>query len=480
MFALGDAVDGIGLEPELIIAALPSLLPGPDLHTLLTMLDPDQLDEAQVIAAGAAWERQRRHDAATEYALLARLEALPIDVPDDLDPEDDRRSGRMGPAQWRAVFQSERSDAYAVATGQSAYVVARKTTAALLCAPDGPLAATGAALSAGLVSESRARLIAEKLADLPPADAAAIEAAVLPDADQLARARLGRELDTRVGALQATSAQEAADRARAARRVTRPQPMPDGAAMLEVHGPAEDVLLHTALTSIGGLTQDAARAAVAGDPAAQAQVEGIDAHRFDALINVADGAIAAGGLPTRHGRRPAIAITMALSTLLGLDDHPAQLAGYGPITAEAARRAAADPTGTLQRLITRPDGLVIDAAHTGYRPPQALADTIVARDGTCTYPRCDRPATETDLDHEVNWPDGATAWSNLGARCRRHHNQKTAGLTAPSFDRCTGDTIWTDRRGRTARRPALRHPDPPVTQLARPALVCEGDDDPPY
>lgn len=51
-----------------------------------------------------------------------------------------------------------------------------------------------------------------------------------------------------------------------------------------------------------------------------------------------------GGAAHRPPSRTEVRVTVALSTLLGLDDAPADLAGYGPITAEAARALARDGT----------------------------------------------------------------------------------------------------------------------------------------
>ena len=51
---------------------------------------------------------------------------------------------------------------------------------------------------------------------------------------------------------------------------------------------------------------------------------------------------------------------VALSTLLGFDEQPGELAGYGPIPADLARRMAADPTGTWTRLVTDELGQLVD------------------------------------------------------------------------------------------------------------------------
>jgi hypothetical protein len=85
-------------------------------------------------------------------------------------------------------------------------------------------------------------------------------------------------------------------------------------------------------------------------------------------------------LPTVQGRRPAINVVVSADTLLGLDDQPGHLTGYGPITAETARRLAADQSGTWRQLLTDPDsGALLDISKDRYRPPQRLRDYLAAR-----------------------------------------------------------------------------------------------------
>jgi len=60
---------------------------------------------------------------------------------------------------------------------------------------------------------------------------------------------------------------------------------------------------------------------------------------------------------------------------------------------------AADETGTWRRLVIDPIfGQVIDYGTTRYRPPTHLAELVIARDGTCLFPPCNRPARSCDLD----------------------------------------------------------------------------------
>ena len=77
------------------------------------------------------------------------------------------------------------------------------------------------------------------------------------------------------------------------------------------------------------------------------------------------------------------------------------------------RRLAAE--GTWRRLLTDPaSGAVLDYGRTRYEPPPELVDHVVARDRTCRWPTCDRPAGACELDHTLRYPFGATSAGDLG------------------------------------------------------------------
>ncbi len=140
-------------------------------------------------------------------------------------------------------------------------------------------------------------------------------------------------------------------------------------------------------------------------------------------------------------------MTVAASTLLGLDDHPGELAGYGSITAQAARAIAAD--ATWRHILTDPaSGTVLDVGRTTYRPPQALADHIRTRDRTCRFPGCRHPAHRCDIDHDIPYPEGPTCDGNLCCLCRHHHRMKYYGNW--TVEHGPDSTIfWTSLTGRT-------------------------------
>ncbi len=64
------------------------------------------------------------------------------------------------------------------------------------------------------------------------------------------------------------------------------------------------------------------------------------------------------------------------------------------------------------------------AAHD---PSPALRHLVEIRDGTCTWPPCQRHAARCDYDHTTAFENGGlTCACNGGPRCRHHHHQKQA------------------------------------------------------
>jgi hypothetical protein len=110
----------------------------------------------------------------------------------------------------------------------------------------------------------------------------------------------------------------------------------------------------------------------------------------------------------------------------------------------AARSAAEAATGP------QPDGGCDHAqASTAYRPSPKLWDYVTARDLTCRFPTCRRPAVQCDLDHTTPFDQGGRTCScNLGPLCRFHHQIKQhprwrLTQTTP------GVFTWTTGTGRT-------------------------------
>ncbi|PWJ24338.1 uncharacterized protein DUF222 [Branchiibius hedensis] len=93
-------------------------------------------------------------------------------------------------------------------------------------------------------------------------------------------------------------------------------------------------------------------------------------------------------------------------------------------------------------------GTVIETADRSYRPGARLARFVRARDQHCRFPGCTRPATLSDIDHVIRYPDGNTAADNLQCLCRHHHRAKHEGgwhVTMTPEGVCT----WTSPAGYT-------------------------------
>ncbi|TDO52076.1 uncharacterized protein DUF222 [Kribbella sp. VKM Ac-2571] len=126
-------------------------------------------------------------------------------------------------------------------------------------------------------------------------------------------------------------------------------------------------------------------------------------------------------LPDQHRRRPHIEVVVPASTLLGLDDDPAELTGYGPIPADLARRIAAD--GTWRRLLTDPtNGTVLEASTTRHDPGVLVTETLLARHPVCAWPGCNRTSRDCDRDHATPFAQsGQTTLIGLVPYCEYHH-----------------------------------------------------------
>jgi len=272
-------------------------------------------------------------------------------------------------------------------------------------------------LATGRIDAVKARAVVEAVAGLEDAAAAAVEARVIPRAPTQTAPALRAALRRAVISQDPAAAQHRRDRAAIQRSVSR-EALPDGMARLDWVGPAEQVeTTYTWITAKALAAQAAARAAGNHPPT-------LDQARSDVLGDLGACGLMVEDLPTRHGRRPHIGVVVALSTLLGHDDQPADLTGIGPITAHTARRIAAH--GTWRRLLVDPrTGRLDEMSTTTYQPPQDMRDHVIARDRTCRGLGCRVPADRCDIDHRIPHPTGPTTITNLDATCRSWHRVKT-------------------------------------------------------
>jgi hypothetical protein len=363
-----------------------------------------------------------------------------------------------------------------------------------------------AALEAGRITLSKARIIDAETLNLTDEHTAAVETKVLAKARQQTPGQV--RVATRRAVLRADpdAARKRAEQARRERGV-RVWPEPEGMATLSAYLPAAD-----AVGVFAVLDEHARQAGSARDE------RSIDARRGDALVDLVldptgvarqatnatrdrtteepgghhrnDGSAThatgrrgrdsddvAATAPTgcrcdcgrcRRGGGVDVRVTIPYTALLGADDLPGDLAGYGPIPAAVARDLAAG--GTWRRILTDPvSGRPVDYGTTRYRPPAHLAGLVITRDQTCQFPGCRVPAHRCDLDHAIpHHPDtdtGPTSTTNLGPKCRRHHKVKqTPGWSVTQHP--DGCTTWTTPSGHNyhSQPPPLTDPEPLTTR----------------
>lgn len=162
-------------------------------------------------------------------------------------------------------------------------------------------------------------------------------------------------------------------------------------------------------------------------------------------------------LPALGFARPVINLTVPMQTLMGVCDDPGVLSGGTVVPATLARLIAQQPGSTWHRMLTDPAGGCVEVSTTSYRPTASIWNDVVARWSTCFRPGCDRAAAESELDHRVPWPAGATSNTNLQPACGRDHTAKHTPGFGVGTEPGSGDTTLRTRAG-------FRHPVRPADQ----------------
>lgn len=179
--------------------------------------------------------------------------------------------------------------------------------------------------------------------------------------------------------------------------------------------------------------------------------------------------------------RPQVFVTVPVLTLLGRSDVPAMLDGTVPVDAETAQALTA-LAPSLTRLLTHPvSGNVLAVDSRKYLPPAGLRHHLTARDAACRFPGCTRPAMTTDADHTHDYARGGTTTAtNLALLCRGHHVLKhQARFRVAQQHDGSGTLTWTTPTGRIYT--TTPQPVPATGHTSQPAPIDIPDpaDEPP-
>jgi hypothetical protein len=471
------------VQRQLIPEGLAEMAPGPELAALLDGMDIRTLTGDDLVDVLRARARQLSHEQARLLATMAELAIRDPDAaPDEVARLDE--PAEFAADEIRAALAWTRTAAdRELGFAETLTTVLPRVFAALEC---------------GQICRSKAWVFADLLAGLSAEHRDAACARLLPVAGRLTTGELAARLKRLVIALDPGWAARRYATAVRGRNVIGYLAEDGSATITGTQLPADHAA--TACAHVEGLAKAAKRA---GHPG---RVGSVRADVYLGLLNGrwqhltrdqiisdllagADRTQDTAKPPAQPTQRPSgVELRVKLSTLLGRDRHPGEIAGWGPVTAETARSLAAaqrggewryavtDAGGHLLRAgITRrrPDrrtgpsrGGVVElhvpaaqlaelaaqpgrsgpwapvirdlaAQNTGHAAAQdptarfagaGLRRHVQIRDRRCVGPGCRCPARDADLDHTVDHARGGlTVDTNTGPLCRHDHRLKHEG-----------------------------------------------------
>ncbi len=147
-------------------------------------------------------------------------------------------------------------------------------------------------------------------------------------------------------------------------------------------------------------------------------------RRADALVSMAKQVLAhLEPTPGVKRNRPKVVATICATDLITATRGGVLDTNTGPVVlgAEAIRRMACD--AGIHRLITGPDGTILDYGRQTRTVSDAQFDVLTIRDHGCRIAGCPIPPGGCDAHHSIHWADlGQTDLDDLVLLCWYHHH----------------------------------------------------------
>lgn len=373
------------------------MAPGAELASALANIDRDALNGYEVVVV---LEARARQIASMQAELYADMMALSYCPPGD---------------QYAPARRTETMDVFAADEIRLALNLTRRAADyhfGLAYQLVERLPSVLEALRRGLIDLARARVICQNTFHLDPEAARRVADTVLAEAAELTTGQIAARLRTLCIQVDPADAQRRYHRGLADRRVVA-EPNSDGTAdLIGCNLPAD-----RATAILEGINRLARAAHFDGDQRT------IDQRRADVYLDLLEGL----HLGSAIAARGTVDIRIDLSTLMGLDNSPAEIQGWGPVIADIARQAIERQQGGEWRIaITDPDtGAVLWNGITRRRPSTKQRRYVETRHPTCVFPGCRMPAQKADLDHREAYSDGGQTFThNMGPLCRHDHRVK--------------------------------------------------------
>jgi hypothetical protein len=418
------------IEPRYdgIPARLDDMSPGPVMGAFLASLDVSKLSGHDQIVVLRAHQKMASFYQAATYQDMAAVNTTMLTH--DGYPQPDVDAAEMASAEVRVALNLTRHSADVEM--QFALELHRR------------LPRLFDMLASGIVDVRRAKVIERGTAHLSDATAHAVLEDIADDAPSLTTGELRARLRT---LCIKTDPDEAKDRYETAvenRRVVI-EPTDAGTANLHAYDlPADEAAaignrIHAEAKSLHGTN---------------GETRTMDQLRADLLIDYLNGINR-----STSSNGGSVDVTVTMETLTGLLDDPGELAGYGPVIADVARKLAKDPDNKLRVIIyDEATGEPTHIVTTTRNPTAHQRRSVQARDRRCIFPGCRMPSRQCDIDHtKAVAAGGETCDCNLAPLCRHDHCIKHQhGWTYQRLP--DGRWQWTTRLGHTYTTSPTRAP----------------------
>jgi len=363
--------------------------PGAVLRVFLSQIDVDRVtgfDRVRVLQAHA---RMAAHYQAHVYADTASVTGFMRDLEGDIN-----QGAHAAAAEIRVALKLTRR----ATENELAMALDRRER----------LANVWRMLAAGGIDMRRARCIAHGTAHLSMATARQTADRILADAPDLTTGQIVTRLRRLCVEADPEEAEDRYGRALADRSVVV-EATPEGTANLYATNLPPD-----RLSAIKRRIHDMAQA-LRGN----GEIRTMDQRRSDVLLDLLEGARQTGSDP-----RAVVDLCVDLGTLVGLNDAPGEIAGFGPVIADIARQVVERQQDAEWRFTVTDGatGLVIDNGITSRRPTTEQRRHAQARRRSCVFPGCRMPALRSDFDHRIPSSEGGpTKTTHLAPLCRHDH-----------------------------------------------------------
>ncbi|HEX6300494.1 MAG TPA: DUF222 domain-containing protein [Acidimicrobiia bacterium] len=407
-------------EPDrhVLPSGLEEIAPGPFLAAVVSSVDAERLNGHDAIRLMQARARLGSHHDSGKYVAMAEVACSP---PGDADSPPER------------CLESVEYAAVEIAAGLTLTRRASESQLDLALSLSDRLRQVLTSFSEGRIDLGKVRVFHQMFGHLPKDTVDMVLDRILDDASGLTTGQLRARLTRHVLEADPDGSRASFEEGLNDRKVTAyPNPDHTGSLLISNGHPVEVAAARTHIETL-------ARSLKTGD-----ETRTLDQLRSDVALDLLSGKCACGN--PKYQVKPGgsgVDIHVSGSTLAGLSDDPAELAGYGPVFAEIARKTVMENVDGEWRFVVTDNGGPVATGTLARRPSPAQQRQVRANYPKCVHPGCRLDAWDCDLDHRYpHGQGGATCIHNLAPLCRHHHQSKTDGgwkLQRSDY----GDHEWT-------------------------------------